>query len=435
MKNKIKYTFTFFVFFIVFTLNIDAASLNISANKKSVAVGGIVKITVSGNGMAGMVNVSSSNGSVLSGGGTPWLENSSQTYNFSAKKLGSATITVKTIDAADSNGNPFETSKSITISVVKATSSTSQVVKSSVNTLDSLSVEGYKIIPDFDKETTSYNLLVDSDVQKIKIDAKATDEKAKVEGTGEKELKEEENKFSIDVTAEDGNKKTYEIIIKVDKNPIIIKIDNKEYSLVKQKEQLPELLLEHEDLTLSIEETDIPAYRIDKLNMILVGLKDSNGKVKLYRFNSFKDNTKPYEYKPFNLLTTKPMTIVYLDFPGKKIPNKYKKYQEKINNEEVIVYKLSKKSNFSIFYGINTATGKENIYKYDNKEQTMQIFEREEASLLENKIKDYMYVFIGLFSVCAFFLLIIVILLFTRRGYKKKVRAVYNKKLAKIKND
>lgn len=52
--------------------------------------------------MIGKFSVTSSNGSVLSGGeGSVWLENESKTYTFTAKSIGSATVTINSLDVAD----------------------------------------------------------------------------------------------------------------------------------------------------------------------------------------------------------------------------------------------------------------------------------------------------------------------------------------------
>ena len=56
----------------------------------------------------------------------------------------------------------------------------------------------------FDKNITEYTLEVDNDIQIITISAKPEDEKAQVTGTGQKALKVGENKYTITVTAEDG---------------------------------------------------------------------------------------------------------------------------------------------------------------------------------------------------------------------------------------
>lgn len=92
------------------------------------------------------------------------------------------------------------------------------------NYLSDLLVEGYKITPEFNKEITEYSLqeIVESD--KIKINAKAEDSNAKIEGSGQIKLEEYENNLRIDVTAENGTVRTYFITVK--KNSEAKNIDN-----------------------------------------------------------------------------------------------------------------------------------------------------------------------------------------------------------------
>lgn len=59
--------------------------------------------------------------------------------------------------------------------------------------------------------TTSYEVEVPEDTEKIEVYASSQDEKAKVTGTGSKTLEKGENKFEVVVTAEDGTTKTYTI--------------------------------------------------------------------------------------------------------------------------------------------------------------------------------------------------------------------------------
>jgi len=77
------------------------------------------------------------------------------------------------------------------------------------NTLSSLSASPLNL--KFNKNTTSYSFNVEHNVNTITINAKATDGKASVSGTGTKTLKDYVNTFNVVVTAENGSKKTYTI--------------------------------------------------------------------------------------------------------------------------------------------------------------------------------------------------------------------------------
>ncbi len=408
----------------LFVSKVNAASISISANKTSVTVGSTVTVTMRVSDAAGTFKMSSSNSSVLSGGGSVFLDNGSQSYTFKANKIGSANVVAAAVEATDYNTEAtFSGSKSITINVVSSSSSNS---KSSDNTLKSLSVEGQNI--SFDKNNTTYNLSVSNDVKKIKISAEASDSKATVTGTGEKDVQEGDNKFDVVVTAENGDKKTYTINVNVDSEPITVTVNGKKYTLVKNKEDLPELAIEHEDLVLNFDDQEISAYRIDTINYVLVGLRDGDGNIKLYKYDSYKDKEKPDKYTLFRQFTTPQVYISYLKFPSKLIPNDYKKYKEKINDEKVDVYKLDKDSDYCLFYGVNIETGEKNIYKYDSNEKTFQIYDKEEIKKLEKQMQEFKYIFVGLVGLCSLLLIIIVLLIFNR---KRKVKKMLKKHIEK----
>ena len=141
MKKKL-IIFSLIALFFTWINPVYAASLAISASSKSITTGGTVKITINAKGLIGKFSITSSNGNVLLGGtNSVWLENESKIYTFTAKSVGSATITVNPIDVSDSNGNSYSGSKSVTVSVVKPRE------KSTNNNLKSLSIEGYNISP------------------------------------------------------------------------------------------------------------------------------------------------------------------------------------------------------------------------------------------------------------------------------------------------
>lgn len=89
--------------------------------------------------------------------------------------------------------------------------------RSSDNTLASLTVSKGKI--DFDKNRLNYNIIVDNNVDEIKVSAKANDSKAKVVGAGAYALKVYGNTIYIEVIAENGSKKTYVLkVVRKDEN-------------------------------------------------------------------------------------------------------------------------------------------------------------------------------------------------------------------------
>ncbi len=99
--------------------------------------------------------------------------------------------------------------------------------KSNNNYLKSIKINGYDITPEFEKQTLEYNINIPKNVKELTIDAVADDEKAKVDGIGKIELKENQTTFRIDVTAESGTVRTYLIKTNAQENENEIKEDEK----------------------------------------------------------------------------------------------------------------------------------------------------------------------------------------------------------------
>lgn len=87
-----------------------------------------------------------------------------------------------------------------------------EVKKSSNNNLSSLKIEGIDF--EFNKDTLEYNLEVDNNVDKIKVEAQKEDSKASIEGELEKDLVVGQNTITIKVIAEDKSEKAYTLDIK-----------------------------------------------------------------------------------------------------------------------------------------------------------------------------------------------------------------------------
>lgn len=120
---------------------------------------------------------------------------------FKMPSSGNMVVKLTNIAASDDNYNSYDgSSVSATIRV-----------KSNVNTLSSLSVSGYTLTPAFNPNTTSY--AVNTDNSSITINATKSDSRASVSGIGTKNINYGKNTFNIVVKAEDGNSKTYTIVV------------------------------------------------------------------------------------------------------------------------------------------------------------------------------------------------------------------------------
>lgn len=92
--------------------------------------------------------------------------------------------------------------------------------RSSDNLLSSLTVSSGEFI--FDSNKTSYTVVVDEDVEELKVDATAKSTKAKVSGIGTVKLKPGINEIRVVVTAENGSEKVYLLsVVKQDKDSAV----------------------------------------------------------------------------------------------------------------------------------------------------------------------------------------------------------------------
>lgn len=81
------------------------------------------------------------------------------------------------------------------------------------NYLNSLSIDGQKISPTFDRYKTSYTLTVDEKTTSVTIKATANNSKATVSGTGKITLKDGENKLVVAVKSTSGLTRNYTITV------------------------------------------------------------------------------------------------------------------------------------------------------------------------------------------------------------------------------
>ena len=308
----------------------------------------------------------------------------SQTYTlkFKALQSGNASVNVGSylIYAIDDTQMSVSVSDSsfriITLAELQASYSKN-------NNLKGLSIEGYEISPEFNKDTLEYTAKVPSTIDKINIIANVEDSTASVEGAGEKEVKEGTNPFEIVVTAQNGTPKTYKLVVTVeDINPIKVKLDGKDYTVVKRADNIEKKPIGFDETTLKIGEIEVPAFKSKKLGLTLVAVRDKDGKVRM----AIYDNGK---YSPYNELTSNNLTIYLLELKELK---GFKKTSVDINGTKTDGYKFRSGSEFAIVYGKNVETGEENFYVYDTLEKTFQRYNEEQIKALNKQLKNYKYV-------------------------------------------
>lgn len=433
MIKKLKQGLLLFILGIMLipNLNVKAASavVDIYSSNKSPAVGSSITVTVYVKSAAALgsyqytLTYDSSKLKLTSGelSNVGYSSNSttkslSKSFTFKVVGAGSSTISAKGVGVVGFDEKYMSTSVS-GVTIKSYVKTYTPVVYSTNNNLKSLSIDGQTLSPAFNKNTTSYTVNLNPEITSIKINASVEDSKAKVSGAGTINVEEGENKINIVVTSEKGTTKTYTIIATViDKDPINVTIDNKNYTVMKRLTSLkmPNTCTES---TIDINNYKVPVYNCDTTNFTLIGLKSDDGTSNLYIYNKDKNT-----YSPYKELLFQTVTLNILE-PDKMIDN-YKKTTIKLNDEEVTAYKLSDKSKYSLLYGINIETGKASWYMYEETENTIQIYNLEEIKKLQNKIKNadiLIYSFAGIIVLLSTLLIIVAIKKSPKEKKKKEI--------------
>ena len=206
---------------------------------------------------------------------------------------------------------------------------------SSNNYLKNLSVEGYDI--GFNKDKMSYDVTLKETKTSIVINAEKQEATQTISGIGEVSLEEGMNKKEIEVKAENQSVRIYTLNIFVpEKAPLRIRVNDKEYSVIRKK---------IEDISgftkdkIKLKDEEIEVLKNDKYTILYV--KDEKGNIS--KVLKDKENYK-----------------MILDFN---------------NTLYAIDGKKEIKNNYEYFKALNLTTSKENNYRFELTEKTLQIEE------------------------------------------------------------
>ena len=400
-----------------------AASFSVSVNKKTVSAGESINVTVNGSGCEGSFKVSASGGASVVGSNPVW------TGEPTTVKAGSSdfTITVTPVSVADANtGEAISlSSKSIPITIKSSSGSstnngnssnsggttTPQVVdnRSKVNTLSSLTISNGELSPKFSSSKTSYQVNLTSEIDSLTINAKATDSKATVSGTGKKALKIGAQTFEIVVKAENGNKKSYVINVNVEEKPTVFtQLGEQKLGLLKSSVnvEVPEGYKETDG---ELEGEKITTWTNEKSGLTLVYLMNESGEKKFYVLENGKVAD---EYKTIKI-DGKEYTLLTIPEDLKK-QNGLKETKVKIGDVELNGWSFEDEThkNYSVVYLMNS-NGEKKLYSYEATEGTLQLY-----TPFEDKTDNTLaYVFMG---TTGLFALSTIALFVMHMNFKKK---------------
>lgn len=322
---------------------------------------------------------------------------------------GSRTITVS--NKQSSSNSSSSSSNNSSSSSNTTTTQEPEVKKSSEKNLSSLSVSEGTLSPKFSSGTTTYKVDLTSETESLTISSKAKDSKAKVSGTGKKELKIGENNFTVTVTAEDGSKKTYTISVYVTEKPTqFVKLGDQSLGILNDlsKTDVPKGF---EKSTIKIDNKDVTALKNKDMGLTLLYLQNEDESTGFYIYDV--DNNKVLS--KYQTVTVSGKTYVLMDAPDNlEAIQDLKTATIKIGDVELSGWKFEDEalSHYTLLYLMNEA-GKTQLYTYEDTEGTLQKY----TPVEEKNDNTLTYVFIG---TTALFVVSTAVLGFMYINFKKK---------------
>ena len=415
--KKINYIFLVLITFCLLTFSAKAApSYSFNVSSSSVENGKKVTASVTVKGTAAW-NIKITSSGNTDGCTNQWADatengnNTTKTFSTTCRASSLGTIAfVLSGQIVSSDETSVAISGSKRVNVVEPRKASTN------NALKALSVEGYELTPAFDSEVLEYSVNVASEVNSVKLTGTKQDNYASVEGLGEKEVIEGANKFEVKVTAENGSVRTYNVIVNVvDNNPVTIKdgltvVKNSKYV------EIPEGYVEDK---ITVNGVEVPSFKNEVLNIVLIAVRDNQG-------NSYFYEVKDGNYYKFINLNGVSLVLYPQSFENFNLKG-FEKTNITINNESIEAYKYKGLDNYYLIYARDLSNNEENIYMYDFKHDTYQVFNEELFNKLSKDNEMYLYILCGALGVI--FLCIIIIIALSK---SKKRRVKKDKKEGKI---
>lgn len=299
----------------------------------------------------------------------------------------------------------------------KAITVTAPREKDSNNYLKSIGVTGYTLTPEFNQDTMEYSVDVPPSVNKVTLEAAAASSYATITGTGEVEVNEGANTFEIKVTSETGVERIYKITVNViDENPINIKINNSEYTIMKNIKNI-ETPSTYEPTTVKINDFDIPAFYSETSKFTLVSVKDNKGDQHFVIYNADKNT-----YELYNENKSDQLLLYILSIPEEK--EGFTKTKITINEQTYDC--LKKDNNIYIVYAMDIVTGKKNYYLYDKESNTYALFTFTLLDSYQQELNKYKMAILGFGGALILAILIITILILKKPKKHNKINNLSN---------
>lgn len=244
-------------------------------------------------------------------------------------------------------------------------------VLSSDNVLSSLSVSQGTLTPSFSGDVMDYRLDLPSTATSLKIDAVAVNEKATILGMGEYTLQVGENIIEVACRAENGDLRTYTIVVNVDETPLVYTDYNGDRLGVVTNLSSVVVPEGFEETTVTLEGQEVKAWRNGISNITILYLSKENGEKNFYLYDEQKGVTSIY--KPIFLAGG---NYAIIDIPQElqqKIGMIYKEIQIDDYTMNAWKYEDSALDNFALLYLMNSK-GETHLYQYESTMNTLQLY-------------------------------------------------------------
>lgn len=250
------------------------------------------------------------------------------------------------------------------------------------NYLSSLSVAPGSLSPSFNKSTTSYHVTVSDSQTSIAVSAAAEHGKAKVSLNGvQKDLKMGDNTVKVTVTAENGEKRTYKIIVTrgtptptPEPYPVIVTNGNS-YTILEPES------LENIPSGFTWSETTYNSKKVP----CLVG---PNGTLMMWLLSDAGNGLYIYDLEtqtvaPCYTYTTEQVTMMIVPFPTDFVtPNGYEKSTYKIGENDVEVYKNTQQEGAPSLIYLMDKDGNSALYYLDEATNMIMPFRGDLSALI-----------------------------------------------------
>ena len=298
---------------------------------------------------------------------------SSYTLNFTAIAAGNSTISASLLGGGEATSNA---TASAAVKVVTPKPS------SNAN-LSSIKLSSGSLSPAFNANTTNYNVTVKYDVEEINVTGSVADGKSTYIGGGTFALKVGDNERRLTVTAEDGSKKSYIINIKRmteeetlaaeedarNSNPLLVVIDGADYTIVNDLKDIT-IPTGFTQGTATRKESEITVLNDVSGKYQLCWLVDQNGENGAWYKRDESDDFKRLAY----IVANDVMYIVESIDGGSALPSGFVRADFTLDGQTVdtIKYKNEALGDFCIFNCYVAGKTKNEYYRYDTIEGTMQ---------------------------------------------------------------